>query len=65
MQQMKNYVGFVNGHDGSMMSLAVAAAKDYNANITAVKDAATIEMLDTVVSVVGIGGYEVKRQVVS
>lgn len=65
---MKNYVGFVNDHSGSMASLAKAAITDYNANSGAVKDAATREMLDTVVSVVGIGlsdgGYGVKRQVV-
>jgi hypothetical protein len=65
---MKNYIGFVNDHSGSMTCLASAAIVDYNATITAVKDAATREMLDTVVSVVGIGlglsGYGVKRQVV-
>lgn len=73
MNQMKNYVGFVNDHSGSMSGIAIAAAKDYNTNITAVKDAATREMLDTVVSVVGVGvgrdsrgadGFGVKRQVV-
>lgn len=62
---MKNYVGFVNDHSGSMSSLRAAAISDYNANITATKDAASAEMLDTVVSVVGIGiGAGVKRQVV-
>lgn len=70
---MKNYVGFVNDHSGSMGSLARAAVQDYNTTITAVKDAASREMLDTVVSVVGIGlvpnargrdGCGVKRQVV-
>ena len=63
---MKNYIGFVNDHSGSMRNLAVAATKDYNANIAAVKHAATAEMLDTVVSVVGVGvsGHtDVKRQV--
>lgn len=64
---MKNYVGFVNDHSGSMQSLATAAKNDYNANITAVKDAASREMLDTVVSVVGVGigngGMGVERQV--
>lgn len=63
---MKNYIGFVNDHSGSMSSLATAACKDYNANITAVKNAATTEMLDTVVSVVGVGyphGEQVTRQV--
>lgn len=70
---MKNYIGFVNDHSGSMQSLARAAVADYNTTITAVKDAATREMLDTVVSVVGIGlgpnrvgrqGCGVVRQVV-
>lgn len=66
---MKNYIGFVNDHSGSMSSLARAAINDYNVTISAVKDAASREMLDTIVSVVGIGlrgdnGSEVKRQVV-
>ena len=63
----KNYIGFINDHSGSMSSLRNAAMTDYNANIAAVKDAATREMLDTVVSVVGIGfpyGHDVTRQVV-
>lgn len=70
---MKNYIGFVNDHSGSMANLRHAAVQDYNTTITAVKDAASREMLDTVVSVVGIGlapskrgreGCGVKRQVV-
>lgn len=63
---MKQYIGFVNDHSGSMSGLAKAACKDYNDNITAVKNAATTEMLDTVVSVVGVGyprGSDVTRQV--
>lgn len=62
----KNYVGYVNDHSGSMEGLKHAAAKDFNTNILAVKDAATREELDTVVSVVGIGiGVNgVQRQVV-
>lgn len=51
----KNYIGFVNDNSGSMSSLTTAACKDYNANIAAIKDAATREMLDTVVSVVAVG----------
>lgn len=51
----KNYIGFVNDHSGSMRDLAEAAIKDYNANIKAIKDAATKEMLDTVVSVSEVG----------
>jgi hypothetical protein len=70
---MKNYVGYVNDHSGSMAGAkARAAIQDYNTNITATKNAASREMLDTVVSVVGIGladgsngrGCGVKRQVV-
>lgn len=53
---MKNYVCFVNDHSGSMSHLATAAAKDFNANIEAVKNAASAEMLDTVVSVAECSG---------
>lgn len=63
---MKNYITFVNDNSGSMDSLRNAAIKDYNANITAVKEAATREMLDTVVSVVNVGypsGSQVTRTV--
>ena len=63
---MKNYVGFAKDHSGSMHALTKAAIKDYNANITATKNAASQEMLDTVVSVVGFG-YNVnavRREVV-
>lgn len=64
----KQYIGFVNDHSGSMATLARAAIVDYNSTIGAVKDAASREMLDTIVSVVGIGigasGYGTKRQVV-
>lgn len=62
---MKNYIGFVNDHSGSMDSIRNAAMRDYNTNITAIKNAATREMLDTVVSVVGIGlgSTGVQRQV--
>lgn len=52
---MKNYISFVNDHSGSMVHIARAAMKDFNANITAVKDAASREMLDTVVSVAEVG----------
>lgn len=52
---MKNYISFVNDHSGSMQSLQYDACTDFNANITAIKDAASAEMLDTVVSVCEIG----------
>ena len=45
---MKNYIGFVNDHSGSMGSLRMAAIKDYNANITAVKDA-VVEVLQVLI----------------
>lgn len=69
---MKNYVNFVNDHSGSMAQGGKdeAAKNDYNTTVTAVKEAASKEMLDTVVSVVGVGvrdtvrGGEVSRQVV-
>lgn len=64
---MKNYIGFVNDHSGSMAHLAEAAIKDYNTMISSVRDAASREMLDTIVSTVGIGlrDVHVKRQVVN
>lgn len=52
---MKNYISFVNDHSGSMSGLASAACADFNANIAAIKDAASAEMLDTVVSVAEVG----------
>lgn len=52
---MKNYIGFSRDHSGSMASLAKAATKDYNDNITAVRDAAIHHYLDTIVSVVECG----------
>ena len=64
---MKNYIGFVNDHSGSMISLAWSAMKDYNTMIQSVRDAATREMLDTIVSTIGIGldREPVQRQVVN
>lgn len=63
---MKNYIGFVNDHSGSMQRLREAAVKDYNTMIGAVKDAASREMQDTIVSTIGIGmpRERVARQVV-
>lgn len=64
---MKNYIGFVNDHSGSMAGLTKAAMKDYNSMIQSVRDAATREMLDTIVSTIGIGldREPVQRQVVN
>ena len=55
---MKNYIVYINDHSGSMDHLAVAAMKDYNANIEAVKAAASAEMQDTVVSVIACGLHD-------
>lgn len=66
-KQAKNYIGFVNDHSGSMNGLTDAAIKDYNNLIDSIKSAASQEMLDTVVSVIGLGvngGYGIERQVV-
>jgi hypothetical protein len=61
---MKNYIGFVNDHSGSMGGqLAIAAAADYNAISGAIVKAATTEMQDTIVSVVDIGGRGSTREV--
>lgn len=59
----KTYVTFGNDHSGSMAKLSAAALKDYNANITAVKDAATREMQDTIVSVIKFSSY-VERDII-
>ena len=66
---MKNYIGFINDHSGSMSPLCLAAMNDYNTMIASVKDAASREMQDTIVSTIGIGvsgggGEDVRRQVV-
>lgn len=52
---MKNYISFVEDHSGSMMNIATAACKDFNATIEAIKNAASQEMLDTVVSSYEVG----------
>ena len=52
---MKNYIGFVNDHSGSMTSLREAAVKDYNDLIKSIRVAASAEMQDTIVSAYGIG----------
>ncbi len=65
---MKNYIGFVNDHSGSMSGLRNAALADYNANSSAIVAAASMEMLDTIVSTVAFGskgGHEITREVVN
>lgn len=60
---MKNYVCFINDHSGSMAGIAKQAAADYNANIEAIKNAATQEMLDTVVSTCSVDGSDTRLTV--
>jgi len=65
---MKQYIGISRDHSGSMSSLARHAMNDYNQNISAIKDAAEKQDIDTVVSVVECGrGYKgtVERTVVN
>lgn len=45
----KNYIGFCDDHSGSMQTISRAAIEDSNANILAVKNAATAEEQDTIV----------------
>lgn len=54
---MKNYIGFVRDHSGSMRNIAKHAARDYNENISVIKDEAVNHGIDTIVSVVELG-YE-------
>ncbi len=63
--QQKNYIGFLKDESGSMAGLRTAARRDYNANVAAVKDAATKNMQDTIVSAFGFGGGNVRRDVVN
>jgi len=51
----KTYVGFVRDHTGSMSGIAKAAAKDYNATIATIRNAALEGNQDTVVTVVKCG----------
>jgi hypothetical protein len=63
---MKNYIGFLTDHSGSMHDIRNAALKDYNDSIKAVREAATANMLDTIVSVFGFGGKsQVTKHVVN
>ena len=64
---MKNYIGFVRDHSGSMSTIARHAARDYNANIASIKDEAISHNIDTIVSVVecGYGHTSEVRTVVS
>ena len=64
---MKNYIGFVRDHSGSMQTIARHAARDYNANISSIKDEAIAHGIDTIVTVVecGYGNTSDVRTVIS
>lgn len=53
----KSYIGLARDHSASMSRIAKAAARDYNATITSIRDASTTTQQDTAVSVVELG-YE-------
>lgn len=63
----KNYIVIVRDHSGSMKSIARHAARDYNDNIAALKEAARAESIDTIVSTIkcGVGSGLVRRDVVN
>ncbi len=60
----KNYIGFVRDHSGSMSRISKAAARDYNDNISAVKENSNANNQDSIVSVVEADGI-VRRVVVN
>lgn len=51
----KNYIVIVRDHSGSMSHIRRPAARDYNDNIAALKEAALKEKIDTIVSTVKCG----------
>lgn len=52
---MKNYIAIVRDHSGSMRGLVKGAVRDYNTNISALKQAAEKQNQDTIVSTVKCG----------
>lgn len=64
-KQAKNYISLANDHSGSMWNLTAAALKDYNTNIVAIREAATREMQDTIVSVTGFASRVTRELTVS
>lgn len=65
---MKNYIGISRDHSGSMASIARPAMKDYNENITVIREEASRNDIDTIVSVVKCGSGRsaiVEREVVN
>jgi hypothetical protein len=65
----KQYIGISRDHSGSMQSITKAAMNDYNQNISAIKEAALANQIDTIVSVVkcgiGPGRGRVERDIVN
>lgn len=67
---MKQYVGIVRDHSGSMGTLVTSAMVDYNAQITEIRKGSDQYGIDTIVSVVECGrgrtrGKEFQRDVVN
>jgi len=58
---MKTYIGISRDHSGSMASISRAAARDYNSNISSIKDASLANNQDTIVSVVECGYGDTDR----
>lgn len=52
---LKNYIGISRDHSRSMYNITRSAARDYNDNVAAIKEAAIKNNLDTIVSVVKCG----------
>lgn len=52
---MKQYVGFSRDHSASMRHIAHVAARDYNSKVETIRTAATVNGIDTIVSVVECG----------
>ena len=63
----KNYVVIIRDHSGSMSGIARNAARDYNSNIRALKEAAKEHGQDTIASVIecGVGPMGTVRRVVT
>lgn len=64
--KLKNYIGFVRDHSGSMKNLRKAATQDFNDSLRAAQHARISEDQETLVSVVTCGPYRmVSRAVVN
>lgn len=60
---LRNYIGLSRDHSASMGYLTDAAMRDYNSNISAIKEAAIAESQDTLVSVIKCGTGRPARNV--